>query len=73
MEIVTRWMQQGINQGIEGEMALVLRLINRRLAGVNPTWERQIRDLSIEKVEDLGEELFNFQTEADLVNCLNRN
>jgi hypothetical protein len=37
MEIVTRWMQQGINQGIEGEMALVLRLINRRLAGVNPT------------------------------------
>jgi hypothetical protein len=77
MEIVTSWMErgitQGIRQGIEREMALVLRLINRRLGGVNPTLEAQIRDLSIEKVEDLGEALLDFQTEADLVNWLNRN
>ncbi len=77
MEIVTSWMQQGITQGIrqgiEREIALVLRLINRRLGGVNPTLEAQIRDLSIEKVEDLGEALLDFQTEADLVNWLNRN
>jgi F0F1-type ATP synthase membrane subunit b/b' len=77
MEIVTSWMErgitQGIRQGIEREMALVLRQVNRRLGGVNPTLEAQIRDLSIEKVEDLGEALLDFQTEADLVNWLNRN
>ena len=77
MEIVTSWMERGINQGlrqgIEREIALVLRLVNRRLGGLNPTLEAQIRDLSIEQVEDLGEALFDFQTEADLVNWLNRN
>ncbi|MEY3868309.1 MAG: hypothetical protein RLZZ338_2200 [Cyanobacteriota bacterium] len=73
MEIVTSWMQQGINQGIEREIALVLRLVNRRLGGLNPSLEAQIRDLSIEQVEDLGEALLDFQTEADLVNWLNRN
>jgi Domain of unknown function (DUF4351) len=73
MEIVTSWMDLGINQGIEREIALVLRLVNRRLGGLNPTLEAQIRDLSIEQVEDLGEALLDFQTEADLVNWLNRN
>jgi Domain of unknown function (DUF4351) len=77
MEIVTSWMERGINQGlrqgIEREFALVLRLVNRRLGGLNPTLEAQIRDLSIEQVEDLSEALLDFQTEADLVNWLNRN
>jgi hypothetical protein len=77
MEIVTSWMErgidQGLRQGIEREFALVLRLVNRRLGGLNPTFEAQIRDLSIEQVEDLGEALLDFQTEADLVNWLNRN
>jgi hypothetical protein len=73
MEIVTSWMERGINQGIEREFALVLRQVNRRLGGLNPTLEAQIRDLSIEQVEDLGEALLDFQTEADLVNWLNRN
>ena len=77
MEIVTSWMERGINQGlrqgIEREFALVLRQVNRRFGGLNPTLEAQIRDLSIEQVEDLGEALFDFQTEADLVNWLNRN
>jgi hypothetical protein len=73
MEIVTSWMQQGINQGIEREIALVLRQVNRSLGGLNPTLEAQIRDLSIEQVEALGEALLDFQTEADLVNWLNRN
>jgi len=77
MEIVTSWMERGINQGlrqgIEREFALVLRQVNRRFGGLNPTLEAQIRDLSIEQVEDLGEALLDFQTEADLVNWLNRN
>ncbi|MGL4378404.1 MAG: DUF4351 domain-containing protein [Microcoleaceae cyanobacterium] len=77
MEIVTSWMErgitQGLRQGIEREIALVLRQVNRRLGGLNPSLEAQIRDLSIEQVEDLGEALLDFQTEADLVNWLNRN
>jgi hypothetical protein len=77
MEIVTSWMErgidQGLRQGIEREIALVLRQVNRRLGSLNPMLEAQIRDLSIEQVEDLGEALFDFQTEADLVNWLNRN
>lgn len=71
MEIVTSWMEQGLQQGIEREIALVLRQLTRRLGSLNPSFEEQIRSLPIEQVEDLGVALLDFQGEADLVNWLN--
>jgi len=76
MEIVTSWMQQGIEQGLQqglqqGEVALILRQLNRRFGSVAPRLEAQIRSLSIEQLESLGEALLDFSAVSDLVSWLN--
>ena len=59
--------QQGIQQGIEREaVSFVMRLLNRRFGLIAPDIEKQIRSLSVERIEDLGEALLDFQSEADL-------
>jgi flagellar biosynthesis/type III secretory pathway protein FliH len=78
MEIVTSWMErgieqgreQGIEQGREREVALILRLLTRRLNGLNASLAERVRRLSLEQVEALGEALLDFSSEADLVNWL---
>ncbi len=55
----------------EGEASLVLRLLRKRIGQVAPDLEKRIQGLSIEELEDLGEALLDFATEADLVNWLN--
>lgn len=76
MEIVTSWMQQGIEQGRqEGrarEVALIMRQLNRRLGGVAPEVEEQIRSLSIDQLEELGEALLDFSDACDLAAWLDR-
>ena len=67
MEIVTSWMEQGLQQG---EVALILRQLNRRFGSVTPEDETQIRDLSIEQLGNLGEALLDFSTTSDLVTWL---
>jgi Domain of unknown function (DUF4351) len=70
MEIVTTWMERGMERGAERETALVLRQLARKLTTVSPSLEEKIRQLPIEQVEVLGEALFDFSSEADLVNWL---
>jgi hypothetical protein len=59
MEIVTSWMQQGIDQGIEQgvqrERSLVLRLLTRKVGDMPEELRSQINRLSIAQVEILGE------------------
>ena len=55
----------------EGEASLVLRLLRKRFGQVAQDLEKRIEGLSIEELEDLGEALLDFATEADLVNWLN--
>ncbi|NJO74484.1 MAG: DUF4351 domain-containing protein [Leptolyngbyaceae cyanobacterium RM1_406_9] len=72
MEIVTSWMGEGIQQGIQqGEISIILRQLHRRLGQLDPQLEVQVRNLSIQQVEELGEALLDFSTETDLVNWLN--
>jgi hypothetical protein len=78
MEIVTTWMERGIERGMERgmergaerETALVLRQLVRQLKTVSPSLEEKIRQLPIEQVEVLGEALFDFSSETDLVTWL---
>jgi len=64
-------LERGLEQGIQrGEANLVLRLLNRRLGQVPAGVEQQIRQLSIEQLEDLGEALLDFAREADLLDWL---
>ncbi|MBE9226683.1 DUF4351 domain-containing protein [Phormidium sp. LEGE 05292] len=77
MEIVTSWELQGLEQGLQQgrqqeALSLILRLINRRLGGVASDLEVRIRNLSTEKLEDLGEALLDFSEVADLVDWLDR-
>jgi predicted transposase YdaD len=66
--------EQGIEQGMQrGEATLVLRLLNRRLGQVTTSVEKQVRQLSVEQLEDLGEALLDFENEADLLHWLSQN
>ena len=63
MEIVTSWM-------VEGEVKIVIKQLNHRLKGLNPSLEERVRRLPVEQVEALCEALLDFSSEADLVNWL---
>jgi predicted transposase YdaD len=65
-------LQKGRIEGIQqGEVNLVLRLLSRRFGQLPPHITETIQKLSVEKLEDLGEALLDFETQADLINWLN--
>ncbi|TAG42164.1 MAG: Rpn family recombination-promoting nuclease/putative transposase [Oscillatoriales cyanobacterium] len=49
-----------------GQIALIVRLLERRVGAVTPEVQSQIGELSIAKLEDLGEALLNFTQISDL-------
>jgi hypothetical protein len=51
MQIVTSWMEQGI----EREKKLILRQINRKFSTIGMELETRIRSLNLEIIEFLGE------------------
>jgi flagellar biosynthesis/type III secretory pathway protein FliH len=71
MPIVTSWMEEGLQRGRqegleEGRrqeaLALVLRLLARRVGEMEPELQEQIQALAIAQIEDLGEALLDFST-----------
>ncbi len=71
MQIVTSWMEEGIQQGLQQgrqqeAATLVLRLLNRRFNGVNPQLQERTQNLSTAELEDLAEALLDFTSIADL-------
>jgi predicted transposase/invertase (TIGR01784 family) len=50
----------------KGEANLVLRQLNRRIGGVSPQLSQRIQGLSVEKLENLGEALLDFESAEDL-------
>jgi Domain of unknown function (DUF4351) len=67
MEVVTSWMEQGIEVG---ERAIVLRLLTRQVGSLPEEIETQVKALALEQVESLGEALLDFTSLADLENWL---
>ncbi len=63
MQIVTSWMRQGEKQG---ELKLLMRLLNRRLGEISPQLKGRIENLSTSDIENLGEALLDFSSVADL-------
>lgn len=70
MEIVTSWMEQGIQLG---ELKIILRLINRKIGEIAPQLLEIIRQLSEPKLEDLSEALLDFSSEENLATWLQQN
>ncbi|MGF1939157.1 MAG: Rpn family recombination-promoting nuclease/putative transposase [Nostoc sp. ChiQUE02] len=64
--------EQGIEQGRQSELRLVMRLLNRRLGSINSQLQSRLQELSLVQLENLGEVLLDFASEADLMNWLNR-
>lgn len=63
MQIVTSWMEQEAQK-------LVLRQLNRRVGTLEPPLEQRVRELPLERLEALGEDLLDFSDMSDLVNWL---
>lgn len=73
MEIVTSWMEQGIERGQKREaLSLILRQITRRVGGISPELESQIQELSLTELETLAEDLLDFNSVEDLQQWLVR-
>ena len=63
MEIVTSWMEKGLEKG---ERKMVLRLLRKRLGGLDRALEQRIEALPAEAIERLGEALLDFNRLDDL-------
>ncbi|MEL7035027.1 MAG: DUF4351 domain-containing protein [Cyanobacteria bacterium J06592_8] len=69
MEIVTSWMEKGIERG---EQKIIKRLLKQRFNNMTPTLENRINGLSSEQIENLADSIFDFQSLEDFLNWLNQ-
>lgn len=64
-------LQKGLQQGKqEGELAVVLRQLTRRIGSVDTEVQERLRGLSTFQLEDLAEALLDFSDATDLANWL---
>ena len=75
LEQIEKITQQAIKQGLEqgrsaGERQLVLKLLTRKLGGLSPELITKVSELSLDRLETLGEDLLDFQVVGDLENWL---
>ena len=60
-------LQEGREEGkIEEALLLVTRLLEWKFNGIPPVLQEKIRNLSLQKLEDLGVDLLDFSTVSDL-------
>jgi flagellar biosynthesis/type III secretory pathway protein FliH len=69
-QAVQQGVQQGLEQGRIQEANLVIRLLQRRFGEIPQNLEETIRNLPVERLEDLGLALLDFNTLTDLDNWL---
>ncbi|GBF81118.1 Rpn family recombination-promoting nuclease/putative transposase [Aphanothece sacrum] len=70
-QIEAEGIRKGKAQGRQEEgVSLIIRLLKRRIGEVSSVLESQIRSLSIEQLEELGEALLDFKSQEDLMNWL---
>ncbi|MFB2877459.1 Rpn family recombination-promoting nuclease/putative transposase [Floridanema aerugineum] len=66
-------LQEGVQQGKkQGELALIMRQLNRRFGSVDPQLQESLENLSISQLEELGELLLDFSTISQLTDWLER-
>jgi hypothetical protein len=67
MEIVTGWMERGMERGKQTEaQALCLRQLHKRLGSVDAVSQQRIEQLPVERLEELAEALLDFNAPSDL-------
>ena len=58
--------QEGLQEGLENEQRLIIRLLNRRIGEIDSLLVQKVQQLSVEKLEELGEALLDFTSITDL-------
>ncbi|TVP56130.1 MAG: DUF4351 domain-containing protein [Nodularia sp. (in: Bacteria)] len=74
MRYVTTGERIGYERGRqEGELAVILKLLKRRVGELSPEIQQRIQSLSGNQLETLGEALLDFTSMSDLLNWLESN
>ena len=74
MQIVTSWMEQGIEQGEQqGTLKSVLRVLTRRVGALDAGMNDRLQQLSVSQLENLLDAALDFTQFADLESWLNQN
>jgi len=72
--MTTSWKEEGRVEGRQEEaLALIERQLSRRLGSLSAEGRIQVRQLSLSQLEQLGEDLLDFRTPADLTQWLQNN
>lgn len=76
--IYQEWREEFLEEGHQegrqqGERSLILRLLTRRFGAVLLEMESQVRSLSLEQLDALGEALLDFEALADVEQWLQDN
>ncbi|WP_404784927.1 DUF4351 domain-containing protein [Altericista sp. CCNU0014] len=58
--------ERGIQEGLQHERSLILRLLSRRVGILSSEVRSQVESLPLEQLESLGEALLDFSSAADL-------
>ncbi|WP_371316432.1 DUF4351 domain-containing protein [Dolichospermum heterosporum] len=58
--------QEGLQEGLQKEKSLIIRQLNRRIGEIDSLLVQKVQQLSVEKLEELGEALLDFTSITDL-------
>lgn len=67
---IQQGLQQGIQQRVQQEMNMLIRQLKRKIGNVSPELEIRVRNIPIDKLEDFGEALLDFNSTQDLTDWL---
>jgi predicted transposase YdaD len=59
--------------GLQRERALILKQLTRKIGNLSPQLQARVSALEIDRLESLGEALFDFNSMSDLESWLNQN
>jgi len=65
--------QEGLEEGLQKEKRLIIRLLNRRIGEIDSLLIQKVQELTVEKLEELGEALLDFTSVTDLETWLEHN
>lgn len=67
LEITTSWEQKGRAEGrAEGQADLLMRLLKKKFINISSDIEKKVRALPVEKLQELAEAIFDFETIEDI-------
>ncbi len=72
-----KWVQEGMDEGMkegmkEGTASLTIRLLSRKFGSLDHALQERVRQLPLEELERLGDELLDLPSESALAEWLDK-